>query len=157
MNRFATRWFATRWFASRWGRSARRGATFTFMVLAISTLILVSSGLLTRASRNTFEFSVEQARQIQRREACFAGVRWAAARASKVKQGAPAAERQAILSLEGAEVRVSFVARTGGGLSVSSLARGAAAQTRLSGVLVQRKQAWVLSEFTVTNGPLKSE
>lgn len=104
------------------GREA--GGSFTFIALTMATLVLISAGLLTDASKNTLHRAAQSARISALRDACFAGATWAE---RSVAQGdaAPAGT----LSLARAEVEVSTVRRGAGGLVVLCKARNGIAET----------------------------
>ncbi|MBL4850017.1 MAG: hypothetical protein JKY65_31195 [Planctomycetes bacterium] len=53
-----------------------RGGMFTFASLFLSTLLLLSAGLLTDASRNTYRNATASSRRSDLREAAFAGGTW---------------------------------------------------------------------------------
>lgn len=54
-----------------------RGGTFTFASLLLASLLLVSAGLLTGASRTSYRSATESMRASALREGAFAGGRWA--------------------------------------------------------------------------------
>ena len=55
-----------------------RGGTFTFASLILSSLLLISAGLLTGQTRNTYRSAAASSRASSLREAAFAGGAWAA-------------------------------------------------------------------------------
>ncbi|MCO5165707.1 MAG: hypothetical protein M9894_04985 [Planctomycetes bacterium] len=56
----------------------RRGATFTLVALATSTLLLVSAGIFLRSAGHGVQLAGLTARKSAAREAAFAAVAWAA-------------------------------------------------------------------------------
>jgi len=55
-----------------------RGGTFTFASLILSSLLLISAGLLTGQTRSTYRTAAAASRASALREAAFAGGAWAA-------------------------------------------------------------------------------
>ncbi|MGE0712239.1 MAG: hypothetical protein AB7N76_32540 [Planctomycetota bacterium] len=86
-----------------------RGATFTFVALAMAVLVLLSAGLLTDASQHTLIGAAERARRSALREGAFGGATWACkATAAELEQGTS-------LELMGCLVEVSPATRKGEG------------------------------------------
>lgn len=128
---------------TRRARSRQRGGTFTFIVLATSTLFLVTASLLTDATRSTFALSAAQARITKVREAAFGGVRWAeraALRGDAAKKG--------VLQLQGVRVEVSYSIDAKGALEVTSIGKGQERWLRIDARLNKAGASYALDTFS---------
>lgn len=130
----------------RSGRRARRGATYTLVVLSSSFLILITGGLLLRPAGHVLEQAAWRSRASQAREAAWAGVTWATRHA----QLAGDAEVQAALRLFQADVTVDGRAgRTVEERKVSSRARVLDVESTVTAELRQVDGAWKLAAVEV--------
>lgn len=133
-------------------RSRRRGATFTIVCLATSTLLLVSAGVFMASTGHTMQRAGLEARRSAAREAAFAGMTWAArdAAARSRTEGAGTLELAG-----GVTVTVRYApAGAGAGAGSADLAvevtvspRGGDQPLVMSGVLVARAEDYVLARF----------
>ncbi len=126
-------------------RSSReRGATYTLIILSMSIGLLVAGATLTGAARNTFRFAAEQGRQVQAREAAFAGVRWAAVAA----RATPSEPVRGSFRLAQAEVTVEASTRQeDGALLVTSTADLGDRALQVAAVLLPDGQRYRLETF----------
>lgn len=122
------------------------GGTFTFISLGLSTLLLVSAGLLAGPSRTTLQGAAASTRRSALREGVFAGARYAG-------QFEPSATPTRLL-LEGCEVTVRRLPDEGGHRVVESeAANGIGERLRLRAHLSASGE---LSSFELVS-PSRSE
>lgn len=123
---------------------SRRGGTFTFLVLIMSVMILISGTLMADASRTTFTQVAEGSRQVDVREAAFSGVTWAA-RAAVVEGKAPAG----LLELSAATVTVK-TSLSGETLRVVSSAKGRTSGLTIEATLRRVGAAYRLESYSTS-------
>lgn len=85
------------------------GGTYTFITLALSSLLLLSAGLLTGPSRSTLRAAASATRRASLREGAFSGALYAA------RTGA---SQPSVLLLEACEVKVQQPGRDAQGMLV---------------------------------------
>lgn len=127
------------------GRSRRRGATFTFVCIVFSMLLLLGASIHLRSVTHVDGLSALQARRTIAREAAFGGLRWAArdaAGAAAVATGA------ATLHLAGADVQVEWRRGDDGGVQATALVLGQE-RLRLRGAFVRKGEALLLEAASV--------
>lgn len=129
-------------------RSRRRGATFTIVCLATSTLLLVSAGVFLASTTHTMQRAGLEARRSAAREAAFAGMTWAAYDAAARSR----TEGAGTLELAGGVTVTVRYAPAGAGatdlaVDVTVSPRGGDQPLVMTGALVARDGVYSLGQF----------
>lgn len=129
---------------SRQRGARRRGATFTFVCIIFSLLLLLGASIHLRTVTHVDGLSALQARRTVIREAAFGGLRWAGRDAAT----AAAAAGGATLHLAGVDVRVEWKRGDDGVVQATSHARGAD-ELKVRGSFVKKGEALLLEASAV--------